>query len=95
MAYEDNALDQVFANSAEGGRPSITLRVAPSAYVGVYSYRDVTLHLFSPRRAVNIDQTHYLARDEKGNPDTPNPNYGNPKGYQPPMTARLGVEVDF
>jgi hypothetical protein len=52
-------------------------------------------HLFRRRESVNIDQVRYLARDENGNPASPNPNYGRTILYQPPMTVRLGMELDF
>ena len=52
------------------------------------------LHVGSPRTAVNHDQIHYLA-NESGNWISPNPDYGQPVQFQPPMTMRLGLEVSF
>jgi hypothetical protein len=52
-------------------------------------------HVASRRQAVNYDQVHYFAVDAEGNQTTPNPTYGLPTRYQPPMAVRLGVEVSF
>ena len=53
------------------------------------------LHVGNPRRAVRVDELHYVTTDENGNPATPNPNYKRPTAYQPPMAARLGVQMSF
>lgn len=45
----------------------------------------------SPRRAVLFDQRHYTSPDRAD----VNQNYRAVTGYQPPMSARLGVVVDF
>ena len=48
------------------------------------------------RRSVLIrDDLHYGGLDEAGNPVLPNPSYHRPLEFQPPMSARLGVSVDF
>jgi hypothetical protein len=52
-------------------------------------------HVFSPRRAILLDQQHFFAVDSSGQQVSQNPNYLQPLLYQPPMTARLGVVVDF
>lgn len=52
-------------------------------------------HIGSPRTAVDYDQTHYTAIDANGNQVNLNPNYLKPVQFQPPMSARLGVEVNF
>jgi hypothetical protein len=52
-------------------------------------------HVLSARRAVTFDQIHYLDADAAGNQVSPNPNYLKPTRYQPPMSARLGLEVSF
>ncbi len=52
-------------------------------------------HAASPRVAVTYDQIHYLDVDENGNQIYPNPTYGQPTSYQPPMSLRLGLEVNF
>jgi hypothetical protein len=52
------------------------------------------LHLFSQKKAVSYDEMQYLFADESGNQIKPNPRYG-PIGFQPPMSARLGMEVNF
>lgn len=53
------------------------------------------LHLGNPQQSVLIEQLHYFAQDADGNPSNPNPDYLEPFGYQPPMAARLGVELGF
>ncbi len=52
-------------------------------------------HLFSGRKPVDYDQTHYFNRDAEGNQANPNPTYGMVKQYYPPAAARLGLEVTF
>ena len=52
-------------------------------------------HLFSRRRPTVIDQTHYFGIDKDRNPIAENPAYLKPIYYQDPMSARLGIEVDF
>jgi len=47
------------------------------------------LHVGNPRTVVGVDQWRIL-----GSVD-PNPNYLQPTAYQPPMAARLGMEVSF
>ena len=54
------------------------------------------MHVGSRRKAVNIDEWRYNSFDkETGEQIHPNPNFGKAFGYQPPMMARLGFEVDF
>ena len=53
------------------------------------------LHVGNPRDVTVVDETHYTTTDANGNPATPNPNYKQPTAYQPPMAARLGIEVSF
>ena len=53
------------------------------------------LHLGNPRETVRVDQQHYFAEDENGNPTNPNAAYLSPIACQPPMTARLGLEISF
>ena len=52
-------------------------------------------HLFSQRTPVNYDQTHYYGQDANGQPSLPNSDFLNPTSYQPPFTARIGLEVEF
>jgi hypothetical protein len=52
-------------------------------------------HLGNPRKPVDFDQVHYLALDEDGNQSQPNPTYGLPTRYQPPVAVRGGVELSF
>lgn len=53
------------------------------------------LHIGSQRDPVNYDQRSYLSRDDQGNYTNPNPTYGYPVAYQPPMAIRFGFEVGF
>jgi hypothetical protein len=53
------------------------------------------LHLFGQKTGVYYDETHYFYADDSGNQLGPNPNYGLPIAFQPPMSARLGMEVIF
>lgn len=41
------------------------------------------------------DDFHFFGLDPDGNQAFPNPNYGQPVVFQPPMSARLGLSVDF
>jgi len=53
-------------------------------------------HVGSPRRAIWYDDQHYLSpQDSTGAWSGPNPNYGRALAYQRPMSARLGLLVDF
>ena len=52
-------------------------------------------HVASRTVAVNYDQLHYLFVDENGNQIYPNPTYGRPTSYQPPMSFRFGFEINF
>jgi hypothetical protein len=53
------------------------------------------LHIGSPRRAVTFDQVHFTAVDDAGNQTGSNATFGAVTHYQPPMSARLGVVIDF
>jgi hypothetical protein len=53
------------------------------------------LHAFSPQRPVRLDQHHYFSLDSTGTQSTPNPNFQKAVAFQPPMTARIGVDVRF
>jgi hypothetical protein len=65
---------------------ALPLRGGPSGRVIL----DV-LHVGNPRRATIVDETHYWSP----NLALPNAHYKQPLAYQPPMGARLGVEVGF
>lgn len=56
-------------------------------------YPQFTEH--NPRTAVRYDEVHYRALDSSGNEIDPNPNYGAPLAFQPPMKIRLGLEAGF
>jgi hypothetical protein len=53
-------------------------------------------HIGSPRKPVDYDEVHYTGDlDDEGNQTDPNPTYGEPIRFQPPMAVRVGMEVDF
>jgi hypothetical protein len=52
-------------------------------------------HIGSPRTPVDYDQVHFTCLDEAGNQSCPNAGYAGVIQYQPPMTARLGIEAEF
>jgi hypothetical protein len=52
-------------------------------------------HVASPRKAVNVDQVRFTCLDAGGNQACPNATYLKATRYQPPMSARLGVVMDF
>lgn len=52
-------------------------------------------HLGSRRRPVNFEQVRYFNQDLEGQQINPNPIYGLATRYHAPMSARLGMEVDF
>jgi hypothetical protein len=52
-------------------------------------------HIASQRKPVDIDQQHYFNVDANGVPSNPNPTYGQAYRYQPPMSVRVGMEVNF
>ena len=53
------------------------------------------LHFASQRTPVQYDQVHYFTQDANGNWTSPNSTYGEPIQFQPPMSVRLGMEVNF
>ena len=59
-------------------------RVRPRLLIDVFN-------VGSPRKPVLYDQQHYLTPDRTG----VNSNYGAVTGYQPSMSARVGMVVDF
>jgi len=69
-----------------------------SAFIpGLKSTRIVldVFHVGSNRTPVNYEQVHYFNQDFAGNQINPNPNYGLPSRYHPPMSVRLGFEIGF
>lgn len=53
------------------------------------------LHVGNPRGTTLVDEMHYTTLDQNGKPASPNPQYKQPKAYQAPMGARLGIEISF
>ncbi len=72
-----------------------------------FTYEMPQMNLFRPRlivdlyditgkqEPVDIDQLHYKAYDNEGNPINPNPTFGQALRYQPSMSMRLGMEINF
>jgi len=52
-------------------------------------------HVGSRRKPVNFEQVHYFNQDPGGNQINPNPIYGLATRYHPPISMRLGIEVNF
>jgi hypothetical protein len=52
-------------------------------------------HIGSRRKPVTYNEFHYYGVDELGNQSDPNPLYLHATSYFPPMSARLGLEVNF
>ncbi|MEO8635633.1 MAG: TonB-dependent receptor [Gemmatimonadales bacterium] len=52
-------------------------------------------HIGNRRTPAAFDDVHYQEVDSLGNLTTPNPNYHRPTLFQPPMSARLGITIDF
>ena len=53
-------------------------------------------HVGSPRRAVDFDQLKFTCVDaDTGESACPNATFGAVTQYQPPMTARVGIEAQF
>jgi hypothetical protein len=52
-------------------------------------------HLTNARTTLRNDDVHFLALDANGNQTLVNPNYNQPRSFAPPMSARLGITVDF
>jgi hypothetical protein len=62
--------------------------VRPKVYLDLF-------HLGNRRTPVRLNDVHYLALDADRIPSLPNPTYGRPEVFLSPMSARLGVTVDF
>jgi hypothetical protein len=52
-------------------------------------------HLGNRRTALRLDDVHYLALDADSIPSVPNPTYSRSEVFQSPMSARLGVTMNF
>jgi carboxypeptidase family protein/TonB-dependent receptor-like protein len=52
-------------------------------------------HVGSPQTPVDYDQIRFTCLDSSGNQACPNAGYGRVIQYQPPMTARIGLEAGF
>ncbi len=52
-------------------------------------------HVGSPKKPVEFEQWHYTCLDANGAQGCVNAGYGRILQYQPPMTARIGVVMDF
>ena len=53
------------------------------------------LHLTNARTVLRRDDARFLTVDADGNQALVNPNYNHPRDFAPPMSARLGMTVDF
>jgi hypothetical protein len=68
-------------------RPWKRSGIRPRAYLDLF-------HVGNARSAVLYDDVHYFSVDVADQTDL-NPGYGRPLAFQPPMSARLGVSLDF
>ena len=69
-------------------RNAFGTKIAPRVVLDLF-------HIGSKRKPVTYDQFHYWGVDEFGNQADPNPLYLHPTSYFPPMSGRLGLEVNF
>jgi hypothetical protein len=69
-------------------RPFRGSTVVPRVYLDLF-------HLGNQRSVIAYDDVHYLAVDDAGQQASLNPAYGRPIVFQPPMSARLGLSLDF
>ena len=63
-------------------------KIAPRVILDVF-------HIGSQRKPLTYEQMHYFDVDESGNQTDPNPLYMHPTSYFPPMSGRLGLEINF
>jgi hypothetical protein len=77
------------------GNVRFTYRLAPWRVGGPRPTLFLDLFEIGNRRSALIrDDVHYAQFDDAGTPILPNPHYGQPIEFQPPMSARLGMSVD-
>ncbi len=69
-------------------RPWAGASLRPRLYLDLFQ-------LGNRRTPIDFNDLHFLELDANGNPTNPNPAYGRPQLFQPPMSARLGLSVDF
>jgi Carboxypeptidase regulatory-like domain/TonB dependent receptor/TonB-dependent Receptor Plug Domain len=69
-------------------RPWGATPLRPKVYLDVF-------RLGNQRTVLDFQELHYLEMDPEGNPTTPNPLYGRPLQVQAPMSARIGLALDF
>ncbi len=77
---------------------AVQLAYAPRAWRQGAVRPTVYLDLFqigNRRTGIHYNELHYLGVDDSGAPTDPNPIYGRPELFQPPMSARLGLSLDF
>lgn len=75
-------------------RLSYNLPITPDVLQNTRLIVDI-FHIASKKEAVTFDQTRYLGVDENGNQIFPNPTYGQATRYFPPMSFRIGMEINF
>ena len=51
------------------------------------------LHVGNPRGTVRQDMMRFRGENGTGKQINPNPDYLKPTAFQPPMMARLGIEI--
>lgn len=68
--------------------PSWGRSVTPTLFLDVF-------HLGNARTVLRRDDARYVALDDSGNQAILNPGYDRPLAFHPPMSARLGMTLDF
>lgn len=69
-------------------RNAFGTKIAPRVVLDLF-------HIASGRKPVAYQELHYFGLDEDGNQSDPNPLYMHPSSYFPPMSGRLGLEINF
>jgi hypothetical protein len=74
---------------------SLRMTYRPPVRTGIGGMRVVldALHVGNPRGTVRQDMIRFRSEDAAGNQINPNPDYLKPTAFQPPMMARLGIEI--
>ncbi|MFA5831859.1 MAG: TonB-dependent receptor [Bacteroidota bacterium] len=99
-AYSDYGIRFLSPRGSQGRTPSIwdlnarlIYKIPYSSFVDTRLILDL-FHIASQRKPVDINQARYRYADPAGNVRSPNSTYGKAYRYQPPMSGRLGVEMD-
>ena len=101
LAYTNHGVKFLSPRGSIGRTPAIwDLNARIMYYLPIFSNRQTKVildafHIASLRKTVDIDQQKYFLIDVNGNPTITNPTYGQAYRYQPSLSLRLGIEVNF